>query len=136
MNIYTLVTQHCRTADTAQIQRMVGTLRSAGFADEVPDHELSTVRETLKDLSQRSQLRTAKAAPVDQGRITPKQPDRMSSVDGMDRFIEIEAYIEKGQCPRCHTSMSKVRLGSHVAGGKEYMPANYCKACRTTLWTK
>jgi hypothetical protein len=139
MNIYDLVTQHCLsvgTVDTAQVQRLVGTLRSAGFADDLPDRELSVVRETLAELSQRRQLRTAKLAAPDQGRISPQQADRMTSVDGMDRFIEIEAYIEKGQCPRCHTPMAKVKLGSHLSGGKDFLVANYCKTCRTTLWTK
>jgi hypothetical protein len=136
MNIYALVTQHCQIADTAQVQRLVGTLRSAGFIDEVPDRELPLIRATLDDLVQRRKLRTAKAAPVDQGRMTQKQLDSMKSIDGMDRFIEIEAYIEKGQCPRCHTPMSKVKLGSHISGGKDYLQANYCKTCRTTLWTK
>jgi len=141
MNIYALVAQHCQTADTAQIQRLVGTLRSAGFDDEIQDRELPIVKETLADISQQRMLRnrpthTARAALVDQGRMTSKQMDQMKSVDGMDRFIEIEAYIEKGQCPRCHTAMVKVKLGSHVPGDKGYMQANYCKACRTTLWTK
>jgi hypothetical protein len=138
MNIYEIVTQHCSslgTVDTAQVQRLVGTLRSAGFSDELPERELLVVRETLAELSQRRKLRTAKLAAPDQGRISPKS-DRTTSVNSMDKFIEIEAYIEKGQCPRDHTPMAKVKLGSHIAGAKDYLQAWYCKTCRTTLWTK
>lgn len=125
MNIYNFVSD-CAVSivpgmqfSTKSIQKLVGTLRSAGFSDIVQEKDFTLGREILTtSLSIKSQLRTASFESA-----VVVEPTNLR-----DKFSEMIGLMHKGVCPRCKTSMNPVKLSN-------YEPANYCSKCRTTLWT-
>lgn len=97
---------------TPDVQRIVGTLRAAGFVRTVPERLEGTASEIVnKELlnlrTRRSKIHTAS-----------KNPKEGSTQ---------EFLASKGTCPRCKVSMSSVKLSS-------YESAFFCSACRATLW--
>ena len=137
-NIYDFVTASCNelglSADTANVQRIVGTLRFAGFSHDLSEKDELLGKEIIASLQpSRSQFRKANVVVTNSNRA---HPGTVTSANSDDRFMEIDAYIQRGTCPRCKTAMVPVKLGTKLPQSREFIPANYCKACKTTLWVK
>lgn len=138
MKIYEFVSKTCIAegvgSDTSEVQRIVGTLRAAGFGYDLSDKDQVLGHEIVSDL-----LRNKRKLRVGKVLVTNSdhgQSGRVHSSNSDDRFVEIEAYIEQGKCPRCKTPMTKVKLGSKLPNNRDFMGANYCRSCKTTLWVK
>ena len=106
--------------DTATVERMVGSLRAAGFGSTIPASEINSVSTLVSSIMDKfgtdSRVRSAST--------TLSSPE-----DSNETFMNIEALIDKGSCPRCKTAMSPVKLSSKKN-------ANFCPDCRTCVWTR
>lgn len=119
MNIYALVRHTCEESGfsvaTGAVQRLVGTLRSAGFSDSLSSSEVVQVKRILakrfKELSS-PQLRTAEVE---------------SPITSTAKFEEIETLRSRNLCPRCKSEMEEVKLAN-------YEKARFCAKCKVALW--
>jgi hypothetical protein len=119
MNIYTLVQSVCSDADvaisTSGVQRLVGTLRAAGFEDRLDARQAGLAKQIISNRISKldaPNLRTA-------GVVAP--------ISSTARFEEIESLRSKNKCPRCKSNMEQVKLAT-------YEPAKFCKRCKVALW--
>jgi len=110
------------------VNRLVGNLRVAGIPDTLDPKSERVARRILSEAISRQQkkLRTADAGSTNSATVV-----QSSNTD--DHFIEIDALISEGKCPRCKTHMVDVKLGGYNPDTRAYERGMYCKACRTTL---
>jgi len=129
MNIYQFVKDTCSeqnpSINTAEVQTLVGTLRSAGFQDELRPIELVLVRQLVLSRLAKPQVRTAAVQTADAD--IRKAPTVMVPMTSQARFDEIDALRGKNLCPRCKKGTEVVKLSN-------YQPSRYCKKCRVALW--
>jgi len=114
--------------ETSIVERMVGNLRVSGFSDpisSVEDHSTACgiLRTLVPRYTKRIDTSLVKTAASRSESTTVIAADSGTT----DKFLEIEALMKKGLCPRCKTSMSPVKLC-------KYQVANFCPGCRTTVW--
>lgn len=116
-SLFDFVKQLARKANvrvsTADVQKIVGTLRAAGMRKQIPQRVVSAAKTIVWD-----ELKELKA-----NRQPLTKTARSTQVPSKD----VSAAMEKGFCPRCNVSMSDVRLRS-------YEVALFCSGCRATLW--
>lgn len=140
MNSYQLVRDILKDAgresDLRTVNRLVGNLRAAGLIGDIPESSCAVARqivtEALERLGEAPSMRTAAT-------VEAKSPSIVESANTDDRFMEIDALIEQGKCPRCKTKMIRVKLSEYNPETKTYDSGQYCKSCRTTLpirWAK
>ena len=102
MNIYKLVQDSCAHAkveiSTGGVQRLVGTLRAAGFSDTVADHEVKTAVSIIHKRISRLDTPNVRTAGVE------------APIASTAQFEEIEALRSKNKCPRCKKDMEQVKL--------------------------
>jgi len=122
MNIYELVNNVCKKnafdLNTSGVQRLVGTLRSAGFSDTLSALETTQAQQILEKRLQAVSsptLRTAANASV-------------APISSLAKFEEIDSFRTKNVCPRCKSKMERVKLA-------KYEKAAYCPTCKVALWT-
>lgn len=119
MNIYNLVQDVCGdagvTISTSGVQRLVGTLRAAGFKDSLNQHETGIATKIISSRISKLDDPNLRTAGVE------------APITSTARFEEIESLRSKNLCPRCKNSMEQVKLS-------KYEPAKFCKACKVALW--
>jgi len=126
MNIYTFVRDTCTKANfgvnTGAVQRLVGTLRAAGFQDDLStkDAQIATqiINKRLKQISS-PEMRTAGVE---------------SPISSTAKFEEIESLRSKNLCPRCKSTMDEVKLATYNKTKAAYEKAKFCKRCKVALW--
>ncbi len=120
--------------ETALVERLVGSLRVSGFTEQLTsEKDISLASDIVRNKIVAYRKHLAKAYAKDYidknlktaaaGATTAVAADNTS-----EKFLEIEALMKKGKCPRCKTSMTPVKL-------RRYEAANFCSSCRTTVWT-
>jgi len=122
MNIYQLVAEACAKAqieDTQTVHRLVGTLRSAGFPNEIAGAHIATATQIVLERIAPSRIVTAG---TEVGEVEPDEP-----LSPTAKFDEIESLRGKNLCPRCKREMSDVKLS-------DYRKAKHCKSCKVALW--
>jgi len=123
---------------TSLVERMVGNLRVSGFSDPISKGKDLTVAEGILRsmiLRYRNSKKLAEAyakAHIDTvlktaASVAAEATTAVVADNTSDKFLEIEALMKKGLCPRCKTSMAPVKL-------HKYQIANFCSGCRTTVW--
>ncbi len=123
MNIYQLVSDTCNQADVSDlstVHRLVGTLRSAGFTDELSDSQCTTAVQILQ--ARILPKRMAVTAAVEEADVHTDEP-----LSPKAKFEEIEALRGKNLCPRCKREMNEVKLS-------DYRKSKYCRSCKVALW--
>lgn len=118
--------------ETSLVERIVGTLRVSGFSDpiDMKDHLLAEDIVRKKIVAYQKHIAKAYAQDFIEKNVKTAAAEATAVVafeDTSDKFLEIEALMKKGMCPRCKTSMAPVKL-------RRYEEANYCNGCRTTVW--
>lgn len=126
MNIYQLVKDtyvevRGSTPETADVERLVGTLRVAGVSSS-SEKDVKLAKKIVKNNLRTTAVHTA-------GVQTSKQMElgSMEPVTQATQFKDIEALVKKKQCPRCKTKMVNVKLN-------DYRTALYCESDKVTLW--
>ena len=118
MDIYNFVKTVCHSknvpADTTLVQRFVGTLRSAGFSNDLTNKDMVDARLLIIDRLTNREIRTAGTASE-----TP--------ITSVAKFQEIHSFMSENKCPRCKETMESVKLANYEA-------ANYCSRCKVALW--
>jgi ribosomal protein S27AE len=124
MNIYDFVSGVCRKrtldVNTAAVQRLVGTLRCAGFSDDIVTTEQALAETMLVDRLRHLDDPTLHVASDLSSSISP--------IPSTAKFEEIDTLRSKNMCPRCKKSMEMVKLAN-------YEKAAYCTSCKVALWT-
>ncbi len=110
MNVYELVRDRAKRNDvavtTGDIERIVGTLRTAGIQRQVVGSSIPIAQSIVDDALRREANKTI----------------RIASTQGVLKSAD------NGMCPKCKTAMGTVKLSG-------YENALYCESCRATLWT-
>jgi len=139
MNSHQLVRSVLKTAkrkeDLRTVNRLVGNLRAAGVTGELSDDVLPLATQLVQEALDRQGVPAVRTAAT----VEAKSPSIIESSNTDDRFMEIDALIEQGKCPRCKTKMTRVKLSEYNPETKTYDSGQYCKSCRTTLpirWVK
>jgi hypothetical protein len=77
-------------------------------------------------------LRTADVSEVSPifSNIVKQELARLNTTESgtEDSFMQIDTSMQQGYCPKCGQATKEVKL-------YDYSPANYCEACRVSLWT-
>jgi hypothetical protein len=119
MNIYNLVQHVCAdakvTISTSGVQRLVGTLRAAGFTDTLNTHETGIATDIISSRINKLGTPSLRTAGIE------------APIASTARFEEIESLRSKNKCPRCKSDMEQVKLAT-------YELAKFCKACKVALW--
>lgn len=124
MNIHKFVSEVCADNDvsvnTSGIQRLVGTLKAAGFSSEIRSDESMLAQQIVEGrLHQISKGRFRQAAVVQTSRLEP--------ISSRAHFEKIDSFRAKNVCPRCKSTMERVKLANYEASA-------YCPGCKVALW--
>jgi ribosomal protein S27AE len=124
MNIFTFVSNVCATnevsVNSSGVQRLVGTLRVAGFADEIKPAESLLAQQLIEGrLHKISNGQFRQAAAVSTSKVEP--------INSKAHFEEIDSFRSKNVCPRCKSNMERVKLAN-------YEESAYCPRCKVALW--
>jgi len=124
MNIHKFVSDICAANDvsvnTSGVQRLVGTLRAAGFSTDIRSDESILAQQIIEGrLHQISKGKFRQAAVV--------QTSRQEPISSRAHFEKIESFRAKNVCPRCKSNMERVKLAN-------YEESAYCAGCKVALW--
>ena len=101
MNIYTLVQDVCAGADviisTSGVQRLVGTLRSAGFKDSLDARESVVATTIISSRINKLNTPNIRTAGIE------------APISSVAKFQEIDDLRSKNKCPRCKSRHIKRR---------------------------
>lgn len=124
-----LLKEAAQSTDIQNVNRLVGNLRVAGIPDTLDRKSEKIARRIISESLGKLYSRIRKAE------STNSTASVVQSSNTDDHFLEIDALISQGKCPRCKASMVDVKLGSYNPDTRSYERGLYCKACRTTLPT-
>lgn len=124
MNIHKFVSDICASNDvsvnTSGIQRLVGTLKAAGFSTEIKGNQVILAQQIVEGrLHQISKGKFRQAAAVQTSRLEP--------ISSRAHFEKIDSFRVKNVCPRCKSNMERVKLAN-------YEESAYCAGCKVALW--
>lgn len=113
--------------DTSTVQRLVGTLRTAGFPKYLSDRERKMALDLLKRCASRENPRVPMKDLDNADPISKTAAASEAAVSSVGRFDAIDDLRGKSVCPRCKKDMIMVKLSA-------YEGAKYCSMCRVALW--
>lgn len=101
-------------------EKYVGTLKSAGYRDLNSKEDLSSALKVVTALIEKKRSRLERLASTKVAAVE-------AASDKKSKFNELDQLNKKGLCGKCKSPMETVKLA-------DLEEANYCTACRVTLW--